>query len=459
MRTRSLRWRLTWVLLKAVMVAWLVWMGCQVWQQRMERTGLWDASLRDIAAQVLGSMPDGLENLPARARTSKPNGARDWKMSFQVWVDGRNVVYSPAAPLEPLKPGFAEGFATRVIDGERWRVYSLTDSQRGITVQVGRSKYQIVNEMRGWIAWSVLAAALIFVLFGIAVWGVIGRSLRPLTALRNTLLQRKPLDLTPLVAPGLPSEFRPLVDAFNAQLERVDAAVQHERRFIADAAHELRTPLAVLTAHADLALRADTIEEKNAALQRLSAGVQRSARLSEQLLDLARLDAGVDPPPLLPVSLSELVVLVVRDFETLARDRRQRVSLQSEPCTILGDVDQLGILLRNLIDNAVRYAGMDGQVAVSCLHAVRDGVNGVELRVSDNGPGVPVADRGRIFDRFFRVPGQSEPGRADRGSGIGLSLVARIAQIHDARIEPCDGIEGRGFCIAVFFPCAPDPAG
>lgn len=457
MRTRSLRWRLTWVLLKAVMVAWVVWMGCQVWQQRSERTGLWDASLRDIAVQVLGSMPEGLQTLTPRPRQPVSEGTRDWKMSFQVWAGGRNVVYSQAAPLQPLKPDFRDGFATRQIDGERWRVYSVSDPRRGIVVQVGRSKYQIVNEMRHWIGWSLLAAALIFVLFGIAVWGVIGRSLRPLTALRNTLMERKPLDLTPLSAPGLPSEFRPLVDAFNGQLERVDNAVQHERRFISDAAHELRTPLAVLTAHADLALRAETIEEKNAALQRLAAGVQRSARLSEQLLDMARLDAGVDAAPLLPVSLSELVVLVVRDFETLARDRRQRVSLQSEPCRILGDVDQLGILLRNLIDNAVRYAGMDGQVAVSCLHATRDGVAGIELRVADNGPGVPEADRDRIFDRFFRVPGQSTPGRADSGSGIGLSLVARIAQIHGASLHPCDGIDGCGFCIAVFFPRAPDP--
>ncbi|RDZ26598.1 ATP-binding protein [Lysobacter silvisoli] len=457
MRTRSLRWRLTWVLLKAVSVAWLVWMSCQMWQQRSERTGLWDASLHVIADQILGSMPDGLERLPAPAPRAPQPGTRDWKMSFQVWVGGRNVVHSAAAPAEALKPDFRDGFATREIGGERWRVYSLTDPKRGIVVQVGRSKYQIIDEMRGWMAWSAMAAALLFVLFGIAVWVVIGRSLRPLTALRKTMLERKPLDLTPLQAPGLPSEFRPLVDAFNAQLERVDAAVQHERRFIADAAHELRTPLAVLTAHADLALRADTIEEKNAALQRLSAGVQRSARLSEQLLDLARLDAGADIPTLRPVLLSELVVLVVRDFETLARDRRQRVSLLSQPSTILGDVDQLGILLRNLIDNAVRYAGEDGQVSVSCLPAQRDGVHGVELRVADNGPGVAADDRGRIFDRFFRVPGQSAPGRAESGSGIGLSLVARIAQIHGARIEPCDGIDGRGFCIAVFFPAAPDP--
>ncbi|MGH8081896.1 MAG: sensor histidine kinase, partial [Lysobacter sp.] len=249
---------------------------------------------------------------------------------------------------------------------------------------------------------------------------------------------------------------RPLVDAFNNQLERVDAAVQHERRFISDAAHELRTPLAVLSTHAELALRATTLEEKNVALVRLHAGVQRSARLSEQLLDLARLDAGEESVRLKPLDLSDLIVLVIRDFETLARERRQRISLRAGPARLLGDVDQLGILLRNLIDNAVRHAGAEGQVAVTCT-AQSDG--SVVLSVADNGCGVAPEDCERIFDRFYRAPGSP-----DGGSGIGLSLVARIAQTHSAGIECGPGLEraaddprgpGKGFEVRVRFPAEP----
>jgi len=450
---RSLRWKLTWVLFKAVLLAWFVWLSCQIWQLGRERTGMLDHSLREIAEQVLGSMPEGLERLPSRdpRRVTVPVHA-DQKMSFQVWAQGRNVVYSAAAPLQPLNPEFKDGFARRVIDGERWQVYTLSDPKRGLVVQVGRTKRMAIEELQGWIVGSLLAAALILVLFALATWLVIGRSLRPITALRRTLLQRQPLDLTPLPTHSLPSEFHPLVEAFNGQLERVDAAVQHERRFISDAAHELRTPLAVLSTHAELALRAGTLEEKNEALHKLSAGVRRSARLSEQLLDLARLDAGEESVRLAPLDLSDLVVLVIRDFETLARERRQRISLCAEPTRLLGDVDQLGILLRNLIDNAVRHAGADGQVAVSCSAEA----GGAVLRVADNGTGVAPQDCERIFDRFYRAPGSP-----DGGSGIGLSLVARIAQTHGAKIECGPGLErggddprgpGRGFEVCVWFP-------
>jgi two-component system OmpR family sensor kinase len=450
---RSLRWKLTWVLFKTVLLAWFVWLSCQIWQLGREHTGMLDHSLREIAEQVLASMPEGLERLPSRdpGRAVAPVRA-DRKMSFQVWARGRNVVYSAAAPMQPLNPDFKDGFARRVIAGERWQVYSLSDPKRGLVVQVGRTKRMAIEELQGWIVGSLLAAALILVVFALATWLVIGRSLRPITALRRTLLQRQPLDLTPLPTHPLPSEFHPLVEAFNGQLERVDAAVQHERRFISDAAHELRTPLAVLSTHAELALRASTLEEKNEALRKLSAGVRRSARLSEQLLDLARLDAGEESVRLAPLDLSDLVVLVIRDFETLARERRQRISLRAEPTRLLGDVDQLGILLRNLIDNAVRHAGADGQVAVSCSAEA----GGAVLRVADNGPGVAQQDCERIFDRFYRAPGSP-----DGGSGIGLSLVARIAQTHGAKIECGPGLErgaddprgpGRGFEVCVWFP-------
>ena len=451
MKTRSLRWRLTWVSVKCVLVAWLVWLGCQAWQLSRAHYGFWDESQREVAAQILESMPDGLQSLPQRERPAVPAGHRDHKMSWQVWASGRNVVYSVAAPDEPLKPDFRDGFARRNIAGQIWHVYSLSDPRRGLTVQVGRSKEMIANEIARWVGLSLLAAGLIFVLFVLTVWIVIGRSLRPVAALRDALRARPPLDLTPLQAPGLPTEFSPLVDAFNDQLTRVDAAVQNERRFIADAAHELRTPLAVLSAHADLARRAATEEERDTALRRLSAGVARAARLSEQLLDLARLDAQTEAPALVPLDVAPLLVLVVRDFETLARERHQRIALRTEDGRILGDVDLLGILIRNLVDNAVRYAGEGGRIEVICRRDVRDGIGGIALCVADDGPGVAKEERERIFHRFYRANGGGNGDGASRssGSGIGLSLVARIARTHHARIHVEDGLDGKGLAITV----------
>ncbi len=456
-RRNSLRWHLTKALLLCIVLAFLCWKGYQSWQLTRERTGFWDTSLQEIGSQILESMPDNLALLAQTAQAPRPSARRDdQKMSFQIWAGGRNVVHSPAAPVTAMKPDFVDGFATRRINGETWRVYSVADSKRGIIVQVGRTQDMMAEEFSGWVRVGLIAAAQVFVLFGLVAWLVIGRSLRPVTALREKLLKRQPLDLTPLPLGPIPAELQPLVEAFNRQLGRVDEALQHERRFIADAAHELRTPLAVLTAHADLALRATTIEEKNAALQRLSAGVQRSARLSEQLLDLARLDTAADGAERGPVDLSELLVLLVRDFETLARARRQKIALIAEPAIVTGDIDQLGILLRNLLDNAVRYAGEGGTISVSCGPAPSDGEPGIVLQVADDGPGVPHADRERIFDRFYRAPNGNGAGNGhgDRGSGIGLSLVARAARSHGARIEVGDGLGGRGLSVTVYFPSA-----
>ncbi len=443
----SIRGRLTLALLLCIVLSWISWLcWWQAMQVNREQTGPWGASLRDIGAKVLQSMPDSVTQLPDASMRSQPSKFYDGEMSFQVWVDGRNVVHSPGAPIEPMKPDFRDGFGTHRIGDDMWRVYSVTDRKRGIVAQVGRTQASLNRELHDLKHLSLAVAAFIFSLLGLMIWVVVRWSLVPVTALHGSLLTRRPLDLTPLPTDAMPTEVRPLVDSFNKLLARVDAAVQNERRFTADAAHELRTPLAVLAAHADVALRATTIEEKDAALRRLSSGVQRSARLSEQLLDLARLDAGASTEGFGQVDLSELVVLVVRDFEALARDRRQHISLQTEPGAILGDIDQLGILLRNVIDNAVCYAGEGGQIAVSCRPARSNDIRGMRLEVADDGPGVAEEDRGRIFDRFYRAPRST-----GRGSGIGLSLVAQIAQSHDARIEVGPGLKGRGFAISVFF--------
>jgi len=250
-------------------------------------------------------------------------------------------------------------------------------------------------------------------------------------------------------AGGLPDEVRPLVESFNRLLGRLDETIQGERRFIADAAHELRTPLAALLAQTQVALRSAVTDEEKTSLRRLVAGVERSARLSEQLLDMARLDADKYANGHGRIDLYDLLVVVIRDFETAANQKRQLISLDTEPCVIVGHVDELGILIRNLMDNALRYAGEGGHVAVSCK-CLQDSKGRVCLRVADDGPGVPESERGRIFDRFYRVPGNGE-----RGSGIGLSLVARIAQLHGATIEVGEGLDGRGFGIDVRFPAPP----
>jgi len=439
---KSLRSRLLVALLALIFSVWGGWLACQTYQVARQQTGVWDRSLEGIAAQILLSMPPNLrESTPRQAyelpRSSELSGD---KMSFQVWLkdDARKAISSPFAPPGPLKADFRDGFATLTIGGEPWRVYALSDATGEIQVHVGKARSELAGDLRTWINLSLATAIGSFGLLAAAVWLVLRWSLKPVQAVQKAIQARQSLDLKPLPQKDLPSEFQPLVDSFNGLLKQLDTALQAERRFIADAAHELRTPLAALAAHAQLAINAADARAEKSALTSLLEVVRRSSRLSEQLLDLARLDARRAANGFERVNLHELVVVVVRDFEVVASQRRQSISLETDACEINGDVDDLGVLARNLVDNALRYAGEGARVAIAC----RDGF----LRVADNGPGVPQEERGRIFDRFYRVAGSGE-----RGSGIGLSLVSRIAQLHGATIEVADGLEGRGLAVTVRF--------
>jgi two-component system sensor histidine kinase QseC len=466
---RSLRGRLLVALLVVLLSFWAVWFGCQSMMLNRQQTGWWDSSLRLIAQQILLSLPDNVDQVTNASRTFRlPPGERSAantpprrlslaerafrgeKASFQVWTrSGQSAFRSPGAPTVPLRADFQDGFADAEVDGHSWRVYSIGDSSGRIVVQVGRTHEQLHAELARWIKLSLVAALLVGGLLAAVLWFVICWSLRPVTKVQDAIQQRHALDLKPLPSVDLPEEVAPLVESFNRLMQRLDTSVQGERRFIADAAHELRTPLAALLAHTQLALDAKDPQEGRDALIRLNAVVQRSARLAEQLLDLARLDQGRTLDSERRIGLYEVIEVVVRDFELSAQQKQQRIALELEVCEIVGDIDSLGILVRNLVDNALRYSGVGGRVQVSC--GSQDGE--VMLKVADDGPGVPESEYERIFDRFYRVPGAG-----GRGSGVGLSLVSRIAQLHGARIEVGRGLGGRGFGVVLRF-AAPPPAG
>ena len=284
-------------------------------------------------------------------------------------------------------------------------------------------------------------------ILGLLMWLAVRTSLRPLRAISHAIAQRKGLDMEPLPLQQVPDEIRPLVTSFNTLLARVEKAVQAERDFVADAAHELRTPLSALHAYAEVALRATTLESKDAALQRLLETARRSNRLAEQLLDLARLDAGISSAAYHQVEMAELITHVLDEFSMQAEARHINLQVEAAPCVLRCDVDAVGILIRNLVDNAIRYGRLHGTVEVSCGYCLRADQLHPFVQVSDDGPGVPEEARAAIFERFYRVSGN-----AVQGSGIGLSLVAGIARLHEARIETCEGGDGRGLCIRVLFP-------
>ncbi len=449
----SLRARMFRALALWVLFAWSLSLGAMYIFSTNSQTSNWDDKLQSIAIKLLQMTPSDLD-AEGRAGAGAPllqsaGEAHNNELTFQVWGPGNRLLAStPDAPRAPLRPDFKPGFTSVEIDGQSWRVYSATDRDGRFHVQVGNDRRMINEDFQKHSAKAVSLAALGMALAGLMMAWSVGRALRPIATVEQATRNRSKFDLTPLPTAALPSELLPLVHAFNHVLAHLDQAIKAERQFISDAAHELRTPLSVLQAQLDVALRARTDEERRLALGKLLVGIQRGSRLSEQLLDMARLEAGIHAPVRQHYDVRDIVLHVASEFDMVANRQQRVIELEVASCGMRCDVDEMGILVRNLVDNALRYTCPGGRVRIRC--GGLDSGAGVRpfLEVADDGPGVPPDQREAIFNRFYRVPGSASV----RGSGIGLSLVTRIAQTHGATIETGVGIGAPGLSVRLLFP-------
>ncbi|MBV8911245.1 MAG: two-component sensor histidine kinase, partial [Gammaproteobacteria bacterium] len=286
--------------------------------------------------------------------------------------------------------------------------------------------------------------ALLLPVLALLIWFAVGHALEPLGRLTALVKARRVNALDALPESGLPQEVRPLVQALNELLARLAAALERERAFMADAAHELRTPLTALQLQMAMLTRASGENERTAAMGTLAAGVQRAIRLVEQLLALARQEPRIGSAHA-PVRLDELAREVVGELVPLADAGAIDLGVAAaQPATVEGEADALRTLLRNLIDNAVRYTPAGGRVDVAVESSP---AGGIVLTVTDDGPGIPPEERARVFDRFYRRAGTEPP-----GSGLGLAIVSTIAAAHGARVELSDGPHGKGLRVTVSFP-------
>ena len=370
--------------------------------------------------------------------------ALDYDFIVQVWNPSGGVVYlsNSAIPL----PHAAQGFQNVSLSGEPWRIYTLVRPDRVIQVAAPlglREERASATALR--VLVPVLAAIPLLLLL---IWALVGRELRPLESIAGAIRRRMPASLEPLPEGGLPQEVKPMVAELNALLGRLRAAMEAQRRFTADAAHELRSPLAALQLQVGLAERAATPQERREALDSLAAGVRRGARLVEQLLAMEQVepdlaDAAAPAAPA-PVRLDELVQETLAELEPQAEAKRIDLRLgRIEEATVLGRAGALRMLVRNLLDNAIRYTPRGGQITLGAAVEAGRPV----LEVCDSGPGIPAAERGRVFDRFYRVAGTTEV-----GSGLGLSIVKRVAEAHGADIALGEPDHGHGLRVTVRFP-------
>ena len=289
-------------------------------------------------------------------------------------------------------------------------------------------------------------------MLALLIWLAVGHALEPLQRLTALVKARRVDALDALPDTRLPDEVQPLVSALNDLLARLRAALERERAFMADAAHELRTPLTALHLQMGMLARASGDAERAAAMETLSAGVQRAIRLVEQMLALARQEPRAETQRV-ALRLDELAREIVAELVPLADVGRIDLGVSAaQPVSVRGDPDALRTLLRNLVDNAVRYTPAGGRVDVSVVEEAAGDTSGARLTVSDDGPGIPGAERARVFDRFHRPAGTAPP-----GSGLGLSIVKAIAQAHGAKITLGDGPAGKGLSVTVSFPPAHPP--
>lgn len=382
-----------------------------------ETDEIFDYQLQQMALSLRdqGAVPDG-----HRAALADPS----LDYVIQVWTGDGAVTYS-SHPNRWLPPTIVNGLASADIDGRPWRIYSTMTRDRVIRVAQPLS----VRQAR---AAAAARRSIVPVLVGLpvvalGVWWLVGLSLAPLGQLVSAVRSRDTESLTPVRVIGLPSELAPLVEALNALLARLNLAFQAQRSFVADAAHELRSPLTALKLQIDLLRRAPDDATRAANQRELAAGMERLQHLVAQLLTLARAEPGAAESAFGDVDLVEMTRQAAAEMVPLAGGRGVELELDAPPAlNVRGDAAALRILARNLIDNAVRYSGEHGRVQIQLL---AEGPHAI-LRVDDSGPGIPAADRARVFDRFYRRDSGDTT-----GSGLGLAIVRAIADRHGAQIE------------------------
>ncbi|MEQ1668290.1 MAG: ATP-binding protein [Sulfuriferula sp.] len=402
------------------------------WLAQDEANELFDYQIKQIAL----ALPNHLN--PANITNIDEDPEEDGVI--QLW-DEHGVLHFVSHPARALPHYSRAGLYTVTVQDRQWRIYGTYRHKQYVQVAQPMTARE---ELAAGLALRMLTpfAILIPLLAGL-IWLVVGRSLRPLQTVTTAVAARHADAMQPLEEAGLPQEIQPMVIALNSLLARLNLALEGQRAFIADAAHELRSPLTALKLQLQLTERATTDAQRAVAFEKLHQRLDRSIHLVQQLLALARSEPRVEISVMHEVDLSELAQTAVQDFAVLARARDLILQLEILPqVRVMGVAADLLTLINNLLDNALRYTPEHGKVQLQV--ALEDGVP--ILRVIDTGTGIPIADRERVFDRFYRIMGTEAT-----GSGLGLAIVRNIADAHHAHVQLEDNPLAMGLMVVVRF--------
>jgi two-component system sensor histidine kinase QseC len=419
----TLRRRLLLLLLISVPIVWAIAVAASYLRSRHEINEYFDTQQIRFAQLVLSMLPSA--NLGESTRLPVAAGALGEAelndLSVAVWSpEGRLILTDQEGAVLPYRAD-APGFVEMELGGARWRVYYLHPAGSRWSVAVGQGVEERDEVLAGLLAGQLLPWALMLPVLIAAMAIAVRHALKPVQAIAREIEHRDADDLHPVAAEDLPAELSPLVAAMNRLFTRIAEAIEHERRLTADAAHELRTPLAALRAQWEAARVADDDTVRAAASAQIGAGIDRLGHLVEQLLALAAVESRPSSAFTRLVQWDRVVEQALSDCMPLIERTGTEVEVhwpeRSRPLPIVGDEALLTLMLRNLVDNALRYAPPRSRIAIR--------FDMDRVVVEDEGPGLPQAVRARIGDRFFRPAGQSEP-----GSGLGVSIVMRVASLH-----------------------------
>lgn len=439
MRQISLKKRLLVLVLSAIALVWLTAALMTYFDARDELNEVLDAHLAQAASLLAAQSPHEIEEIDTDHVPLLHKYER--RVAFQVWENGKVLrLHSINAPNTPLAPS-DHGFSTQLIDGRSWRVFSTWDESGHHLIHVAEQADTRARLARGIAGYLIFPLLIALPVLALLLWWAIANALRPLNVLSEQVEQRAPDNLAALQPAAAPEEVLPLIERLNRLFVRIQQSMENERRFTADAAHELRTPVAAIKAQAQVARAARAEQERIHALDSAIAGCDRATHLIEQLLTLARLDA--DQAPALEIcALRTLASECIAELAPMALNQGIQLELaDGEEVAVPGRPMLLRVLMRNLLDNAIRHTPAGTTVIVDI--ATRQGRPC--LAVSDNGPGLPPEELARIAERFHRPVGTSAS-----GSGLGLSIAKRIAEIHAAEFQ-VSAAAPHGLCVTVMF--------
>ena len=443
--TGSIRSRLLAMLVAGLLFAWAAFAIATWWLTRHEVNELFDSQLSQTARLLAVTTRHESEehDLDGFEFDLHVHGY-EYPVIFQVWGEnGRLLMRGPKAPLEPISRSVTEGFHDVEFNGRPWRVFTLTLREPRHRIQIAHDKSTRNELIEEFVLNTLKPFLLIFPLFGL-LWLGIDRGLAPLGWVAREISERESTHLEPVPDSLVPKEIAPLVASINALFARLRNSLDSYSRFTADAAHELRTPLAGTIAQMHAALGARDEQKRQHSLEKVLKGLKRLNHLIDQLLALARADSEPAANSFSTVDMSALAADVVSEFTPRALESGVDIELRAEqPVRLRASAELLQVLVGNLVSNAIRATPQGGLVSVS-LKPSREGLC---LTVEDSGPGVPNHEKEQVFQRFNRLP--ATPGE---GSGLGLSIVQAVANVHGASVALKDRVPGPGLRVVVQFP-------